>query len=156
MAYIYTSPSDSIQAYLTDYARQLIARATIGEVVYQVVGFSVGRGGYDIYDPVLVEPVDTAAQTLEDQVFPDAINYAPFAAIEQPTTTSVMYACRLPSTPAPTNADYGLGELGVWGKILVSNVPSEVNATFLFAAAHFPIRAKTYRDAWLLRAVVQF
>lgn len=151
----FTNPSASIQAFWTDQARELLARVTIGQVTFQVVGFSVGRGGYDT-DPTQVIPLDTSLTALIDQVYPDVTGYQALQEMDQPTPTSAVYVCRLPNTPVPSNADYGLGELGLWAQILTSNNPAEVGQVFLFAVAHFPIRAKTNLDAWLYRVVTQY
>ena len=152
----FTDPSSSIQAYVTDQARQLLARALIGQTYYQVQGFSVGRGGYDMLNPVHIIPINTSLTALIDPVYPDITGMATFQQVDQPTATSVIYSCRLPNTPAPSHADYGLGELGIWARILHSNIPAEVGLVFLFAVAHFPIQAKTNRDAWLYRVAIQY
>jgi hypothetical protein len=151
-----TDPSDDIIAYLTDEAREMYARTFIGQIVYQTVGFSVGRGGFDPTDPVHIVSIDTTQQTLLDQVYPDVTGYAAFQDIQEPTNTNLVFECRLPNTLVPSNADYGLGEVGIWAQVLVSNDPSEVGEVFLFAIAHMPIRAKTHRDAWLFRVSVQY
>jgi hypothetical protein len=150
-----TDPSDEIQAYLTDYARQIIARQTIGDTAYQVVGFSTGRGGYDPTDPVHIVDVDTSQQALIDQVYPDVTGFASLISIDQPTPTLMVFNCRMGSTPNPGNADYGLGEVGIWAEITKSSVPGEVGTYFLYANGHLPIRAKTRRDTFLWRVLVQ-
>ena len=151
-----TDPSGNIEAFLTDLARQYIARAVNGELVYKLESFYCGRGGYNPTDPFSgVLPVNTADVALADQVYPTASTYASYESIEQPTMTSLVVNCRLPSTPSPSNADYGLGEIGVWARILTSNVPSEIGQLFLYALAHFPARGKTFRDVFLLRPTIQ-
>ena len=152
----FTDPSSSIEAYLTDQSRQLLARTTIGQVYYQVQGFSVGRGGYDLSNPVHTIPINPASGALIDPVYPDITGMAALQQIDQPTATTAVYYCRLPNTLVPSNADYGLGELGVWAQILQSNITAEIGQIFLFAVAHFPIQAKTNREAWLYRVVVQY
>jgi hypothetical protein len=247
-----TDPSDTIQAQTTEYFRQIEARGPIGDVVFKVVGFSVGRGGYNPTDPVHIVPVDPNATTLMDQVYPafpvaqvntltfvaqDALEYqisiagqnyqytsgggatvaqivaglkaqinadltceatasgsgsliltgktpgqvyavnnplanpdisislttaanafAAFQSLDMPGDTSVVvYNCRLPATPVASNADYGLGEIGLWGQILQSKSnPAEIGTYFLMAIAHTPIRAKTNRDVILFRVVVNY
>ena len=152
-----TDHSDEIQAFLTSQAREYLARAINGELSFQAVGFSVGRGGYEPTDPLHVIPVTGAELNLSDQVYPDTTGYASFQQIDNAAgTPTVVYNCRLASTITQSKADYGLGELGVWAKILHSNNPSEVNQVFLMALAHFPIKAKTRRDTILFRVTVQY
>ena len=152
-----TDPTDNISAQLTDVARQYIARATIGEVAFKAIGFSVGRGGYQPADPVHIIALTGAETALTDQVYPNVTGEAAFQQIDMPGNEStVVYFCRLPSTQPPSNADYGLGELGVWAEILNSNVPMEIGQKFLLAIAHFPIKAKTNRDTILFRTTVQY
>jgi len=151
-----TDQSDSIQASVTDLARMYLARVLIGQMSYQVVGFSSGRGGYNPADPVHVVPINTAQQTLIDQVYPAPTGYTALQSIDEPSTTSRCYNCRMPNSVVPSAADYGLGEVGVWAQVLTSNVPAEVGSIFLFAVGHLPIRAKTNRDTFLWRVVVQY
>jgi hypothetical protein len=203
-----TDPCDPIQAFYTDQARQLFAQVTMGQLVFQAVGYTVGRGGFDdgihtpTLDPCHIQPVDPSDTTLQDQVYPDAgpvlslSDIAPFQAIEQPANTTVIfqgntylggytidglesvsditpgsivsglgippntvvenvgspsdtpgnysvqinnaatangtgvnltfltsapvvvYVARLPATPIPSNADYALGEMGVWAEVI--------------------------------------
>lgn len=152
----FPNPSAPIQAEVTDIGRQYTARSFMGQIVFQAVGFSVGRGGYQA-DPTQVVPLTGAETALIDPVYPDAVGgIAPFDLIEEPTIASRVYDCRLAATLSPSNADYGLGEIGIWATILVSNIPAEVGTTFLLALAHMPIRCKTNRDAYLLRVVVNY
>lgn len=153
-----TDPSDTVQAQTTNYYRQLEARAPIGDVVFQAVGFSVGRGGYNPADPVHIVPVDPTATALMDQVYPAPTGFASFQEIDTPGDASVVvYNCRLPATPVASNADYGLGEIGIWGQVLQSKSnPLEVGTYFLIAIGHMPIRAKTNRDVILFRVVVNY
>jgi hypothetical protein len=151
-----TDQSDSIQASMTDLARQYIARMLIGTFSFQAVGFSSGRGGYDQNDPVHILPLDTSLQALSDQVYPDTTGYTALQSIDSPSTTCRVYNCRMPNTPVPSNADYGLGEVAVWAQVLTSDVPSEIGTIFMLAVGHLPIRAKTNRDTFLWRVVVQY
>lgn len=151
-----TDPSDNIEAYLTNQARKLIARAINGEISFKATGFSVGRGGYQPANPVHIIPITGEETTLLDQVFPDVTGDAAFQQIDTAGGAATMvFNCRLASTLTPTNADYGLGELGIWAEILNSTVPSEIGTSFLFALSHFPIRAKTHRDTMVFRVTVQ-
>ena len=152
-----TDHSDDIQAYLTDEARQYLARVFIGELSYQAIGFSVGRGGFQPADPVHIIPVTGAEVALSDQVYPAATGEASFQEVDFAIGSSlIIYNCRLASTINPSAADYGLGELGIWAEIINSNVPAEIGTKFLMALAHFPIKAKTRRDTILFRVAVQY
>ena len=152
-----TDPSDDIQAYVTDSGRQYLARSFVGQLAFKAIGFSAGRGGYNPVDPVHILPVETTDTALMDQVYPDVIGQAPFAGgLSIPNdVTFLTFNCRMPATPLASNADFGLGELGLWAQIVKSNNPLEVGLIFLFGLAHFPIRAKTHRDVFLPRVVLQ-
>lgn len=154
-----TDPSDEIVAQLTDIGRDYLARAINGELVYQAVGFSCGRGGYNPLDPVKVIPITGAELALTDQVFPAVTGTEPFEFIEQPLPTTVVFNCRLPASLIATNADYGLGEIGIWAEVIYTHPsassPPTQGDVFLLALANMPIRAKTRRDVMLFRVVVQ-
>lgn len=153
-----TDPSDSIQAFLTDLARQYLARAINGELVMRVTGFSAGRGGYDPLDPVKVLPIVGTETDLDDPVYPTPLTRDSNVQFEVPGTIGTLVVdCRLPATNLPSSADYGLGEVGVWATIIESQSnPLEIGTEFLFSLCHFPIRAKTNRDVFLFRVVTQF
>lgn len=152
-----TDHSDDVQAFMTDQARTYFARMLSGELSYQTVGFSVGRGGYNPTDPVHILPVDTTTTALSDQVYPDTTGYVGFSEVDKVAISSLVFNCRLPATQIQSNADYGLGEIGIWGKILTSTAnPSEIGTVFLYAIGHMPIRCKTRRDVMLMRVVVNY
>jgi hypothetical protein len=153
-----TDRPDYIQIYLTDLARHNTARAINGEISFQVIGFSVGRGGCNPTDPVHILPIDTTQQTLADQVYPDAVagDTASFASIDNVGNNTLVYNCRLPATPTPTNADYALSELALWAEIVYAGNPSEIGTIFCYAISHMPIQCKTNRDVALYRAVINF
>lgn len=150
-----TDPSGLIFANVTDLGQQFLGRATIGQTVIQLVGFSVGRSGYDPADFLNALPIDTTQTALGDQVYPAATGYAAFSALQSPSIGTVVCDCRLPADQQPSNADYGLGELGIWALVLQSNIPAEVGTAFLFAISHFPVKVKTNRDVFVLRTVTQ-
>jgi len=155
-----TDTSDDIVAVTTDLARQYLARVTRGEFAWQAVGFSVGRGGYNPADPVKVLPILGSEIALTDQVYPAPTGYAAFEMIETPNPMAPVFDCRLASTLVAGPADYGLGEIAIWAKIVYvdpSTVPPPLlNDIFMLALGHMPIRAKTRRDVMLLRVAVQF
>jgi hypothetical protein len=153
-------PSSDIIANLMDYSRTLIARATMGDIVLQAVGFGLGQGGFDVVNFSQALPVDTSSATTELslKVYPDNTNfsYAPFASTEAPTDTVRIYNCRVEASTLPGNADYALGELAIYAQILNSNVPAEIGTVFLYALSHFPVIAKTRRDVLLRRVIVSY
>ncbi len=151
-----TDHPDDIQAYVTDQARAYRARAINGELAFKAQGFSVGRGGYDPADPVKILPVGTADTQLIDQVFPDVTGYAAFQAIDAINETTRVFNCRLPATTVETNADYALGEIGIWAEILHSENPVEIGQVFLYALGHMPIISKTRRSVFLFRVVINY
>lgn len=152
-------PSGDILAELTDLARNYLARAMIGDVVIQVKGFALGRGGFNPSDVVQPLPLNLADVELTDKVFPSAVafEYEPFISTEEPTATARVYNCRVGSSPFPGNADYALGEAGLYAEVLksISN-PGEVGTVFLYALSHFPILCKTRRETLLRRVVVTY
>ena len=153
-----TDPSADIIAQVTDEGRTLIARATLGDVVFKVEGFAVGRGGYDPSNVVDTLPLDPAAVELSDKVYPDAtpLSFASFISTEEPKASVRVYNCRVAASPLSGNADYGLGELGLYGTIVHSSDPTEIGQVFLYAVSHFPIMCKTRRDTFLRRVVVSY
>lgn len=151
-----TDHSDEVEAFMTDEGRAYTARAINGELVFRAIGFSVGRGGYNPLDPVKVLPINPALTALSDQVYPDVTGTASLQAIDEPTPTVRVFNCRLPATIVESNADYGLGEIGIWSEIIHAYDPSEIGTVFLYAVGHFPIRAKTHRDVFLFRTVINY
>lgn len=153
-----TDPSGDIDAQLTNKAREMIARATLGEVAFRVIGFGLGRGGYDPVDPVQILAIDPSNLELDDKCFPDSdpFTFEPFTSTEEPEAMVRVYNCRVQADPVPGNADFGLGELGLYAEILKSNLVGEVGEKFLYAICHFPIMCKTRRDTFLRRVVVSY
>jgi len=152
-----TDPSGEIEAFLTDAARNYIARAINGEVSIHVVGFSAGRGGYNPADPVAdVTPVNTADTALIDQVYPDTTGNAALETPEEPNFSTIVYNCRLAATPIADNSDFGLGEIGLWAEVVYAVNPMEIGTVFLYAISHMPVRAKTRRDVQLYRLVTNY
>jgi hypothetical protein len=151
-------PSGDTIAQTTDYARNLIARATLGNVVFKVVGFGLGRGGYDPSDVVQPLPLTLSDTELTDKVFPSstAFDYEPLISTEEPTMRARVYNCRVGSTVIAGDADYALGELALYGEIIKSDDPLEIGQVFMFALSHFPILCKTRRDTLLRRVVVTY
>lgn len=148
----FLSTPDPLVATLTDLGRINFARSTIGEVSFVVDSFAVGRDGYQMANPVLVQPINTTLTTLMDQFFPISPATKPLEAIERPTPSTIIANCRLASNEGIA----GLGEVGLWGKIVNSIVPAEINTTFLLAVAHMPLNTKTLKQAVVYRFIIQF
>lgn len=145
------TPSPII-ATLTDAGRNLLARASFGDVSFKVSGFAVGQGGYNDTNPIQTIPINTAGSNLLYQFFPTSGSQKNVAGFEYPTPKTLVVNCRL----ADTEAIAGLGEIGLWVEILDSSVPAEIGAKILFAVGHFGIMTKTARQAILYRFVIQF
>jgi hypothetical protein len=149
----FTDLPDNIVATLTDAGRHALARSTAGEIAFQATSFAVGRGGYNMANPVKIVAIDPGNTTLDDQFFPVFPTLQPITDIERPYPQTIVFNCRLASTDAVA----GLGEIGIWATYLWSpGNPSEVGTTFLFAAAHFPLSTKTLRQVVVYRVIVQF
>lgn len=153
-----SDPSGDISAQLTSKARELIARATLGEVVFIVRGFGLGRSGYNPSNVVEALPTDPETTELADKVFPTSspLDYEEFVSTESPSNTVRVYNCRVEANPNPGNADYALGEIGLYAEVLKSTDPAEVGEVFLYAVSHFPVVCKTRRDTLLRRVVVSY
>ena len=149
---MYTDTPDPIVAVLTDIARTNFARVILGEISFVLSGFAVGRGGYVHANPVKISALDPSATDLIDQFFPTYGTRKNFELIEYPTPKTAVANCRLASTEAVS----ALGEIGIWGEIIVSNVLMELNTEFLLGIAHFPIVTKTLRQAIVYRVIIQF
>ena len=147
----YSNPTSSISAVVTNQGRELIAKSTLGVVSFQLVGFKVGRDGYDYTtpDPLSTIPVNPASTDLIDPVFP-LTGYAPFVTIENPIPNVVAPVCRLNAN----EANYGLGELGIWANVLVGDIAYPINTKVMFAVAHFPLLAKNDRSNFVFRVII--
>ena len=148
---MFTDTPDPIIATLTDEARTLFAQSTLGLLSFKLVGFAVGRGGYNATNPVHVISIDSSATSLIDQFFP-VTGIKALETIETPTVSTIVANCRL----AKDEAVSALGEIGLWAEIIYSIVPSDVGRQFLLAVSHFPIVTKTLRQAILYRMIIQF
>lgn len=151
----FTDPSSPVIAKLTDKARDIYARSGIYSIAFKIKGFSVGTGGYEPSNPVEIKPLVTSDTSLENQVYP-VTGYANFQSVETLETVRV-FNCRLPATQTGSTADRGLGEIGLWAEVISSEDPTvPVGTLYLYAIGHMPIRAKTYKDVFLFRVVVNY
>jgi len=72
--------------------------------------------------------------------------------IETPTVSTMAFLCRL----GLNDANFGLGELGIWSEIKSSTTDAnEVGIKTLFAIAHHPVWAKTARNTIVHRIILQ-
>jgi len=150
---MFTDTPDPTLAFLTDIGRTNFSRVILGEISFILAGFAVGRGGYLTANPVHIVPIVPSNTALDDQFFPTVGTRKPFELLEFPTPKTIVANYRLASTEALA----GLGELGIWGKIIHSTVsPLEVNTEFLLGIAHFPIVSKNLRQAIVYRVIIQF
>jgi hypothetical protein len=149
----FTDTPDNIVATITDAGRNALARAAAGEIAFMANLFAVGRGGYDMSNPVHVTAIDPGNTSLIDQFFPTSPSLQPITDWERPYPSTLVMNCRLASTDAVA----GLGEIGIWGTILSSpSNPPEVGTTFLMAVGHFPLSTKTLRQVVVYRVIIQF
>ena len=143
---------DSIIAVLTEGGRHALARVLLGELSFIYDSFAVGRGGYDMLNPVKITTIDPALTELEDHIFPVGATKSLESPIFNPNPQATSCICRLTTAEALA----GLGEAGLWCRIDKSNIPAEVGTLFMFAVAHFPIQVKTDRHVYVMRFVTQF
>jgi hypothetical protein len=148
----YLGTPSPIIASLTDAGRSLLARASFGDVVFNVSGFAVGQGGYDDSNPINTVPINTASSSLLYQFFPASGSQKQIAGFEYPTPTTLVVDCRL----ADSEAVAGLGEIGLWVEVINSSVLAEIGTKVLFAIGHFGIMTKTQKQVILYRFVIQF
>ena len=90
---------------------------------------------------------------LESQKFPAAApNVEPFFDIEFPNISAVSLVCRI----GLTDANVGLGELGIYVDIIDSVNPDEIGSRILYAISHFAIVGKNANSNFVTRAITQY
>jgi hypothetical protein len=90
---------------------------------------------------------------LESQKFPaSAPDVEPFYDIEFPNISAVSLVCRI----GTTDANVGLGELGIYVDIIDSVNPDEIGSRILYAITHFAIVAKNANSNFVTRAITQY
>jgi len=92
--------------------------------------------------------------TLQNAVFPatapvDVNNFLDF---EFPTPQTVSLVCRA----GQSEANFGLGEIGIYVDIIDSANPLEIGERVLYAIGHFPIVAKNSKSVFLTRVITQY
>lgn len=149
---IFTDPTDSVSSVITNYGREIIAKSVTSGLAFRLEGFRVGRYGYNTVNPVKVLAVNPADSNLGSIVFPvTPTDLAPFVTIETPMPNVVAPVCRL----SFSDANYGLGELGIWAKILNNVDPAyPVDTTWLFSLVHFPLMSKTTEHNFVMRVLI--
>jgi len=151
---IYTDPTDNEIAQLTDAGRELETRRGVDGLAFYFYGWAVGRGGYDPSNVVKVIPINPALTALIDQVYPTVGSYNLFtdANFEYPNSRGIALTCRI---PRGAYSEWGLGELGIWVKIIDSPILLEIDTYVLYAVSHFPLKSKTYNSANVRRFIIQ-
>lgn len=148
----YTDTPDSSQAKLTNGGRSYLARAILGDASFKLVGFDVGHSGYIDANPVKVIPVDSTKTSLDSKYYP-SVGIASFEGIERPHPKTIVFNCRLGHSDLDNIG--AIGEVGLWGEVVDSTVPSEIGTQFLFAIAHFPILVKNLQNVFVFRIMAQ-
>lgn len=145
-------PNDVLAA-LTDDGRNLIARQLVEGVGFKVIGFRVGRGGYDPSNPLNPLPLVDSAGELDDPLYPVmSLDPKSIDRYEAPNDYGMSYLCRVPSAEAIA----GLGEIGIYAEITYSPVSSEIGDQLLMAHCHRPLFGKCLSDVLVWRIVFQF
>jgi hypothetical protein len=91
---------------------------------------------------------------LENPVFPADFpaSVEGFLDIEQPNPESVSLVCRL----AQDDGNFGLGEVGIYVRIVDSINVQEIGTRVLYAIGHFPIIAKNSKSVLVTRVITQY
>lgn len=137
----------AVFAQATDAAREFLARTLAEGVAFQIKEFSVGTDGYDSSNPKFALEIDPSQTTLGREVFRGPVAIP----VERPNETARSFYCRM----NPNDANFGLGELALWAKVLSSPTSSEIGTWFIFALAHLPLQVKTSEHTFIYRVVVQ-
>lgn len=126
----------------------MLARSFVEGLAFKISRFSVGTGGYDPATMDRALPVDNTRTDLQSPIFQDAVDL-----VETPNDTGRCFYCRL----QPSEANNGLGEIGIWGEVVDSpDNPAEVGTYFLFAIANQPFEGKNSDHTYIYRVVVQY
>jgi hypothetical protein len=131
-----------------------IANGSIGNlntlVEFDAGGFGIDNFGITPGTGFLAGGLDPV---LESQKFPPtAPDVEPFYDIEFPNVSAVSLVCRI----GPTDANVGLGELGIYVDIIDSVNPDEIGSRILYAITHFAIIAKNSNSNFVTRAITQY
>jgi hypothetical protein len=136
-----------IDAEMTYLARHLMARGTTDGTSLQIKQFTVGQGGFDPFNYKVALPVNPDTQLLYDPVFTSDVDY-----YEHPNPQNACAYCLLDFA----EANYTLGEIGLWAEIQNSPIATENGTKILSAVGHFPLLAKNDSMQIALRVLSQF
>jgi hypothetical protein len=75
-----------------------------------------------------------------------------FLDIEFPNSQATSLVCRA----SQTEANFGLGEVGIYVDIIDSVNPQEIGERILYAIGHFPIVAKNAKSVFVTRVITQY
>jgi hypothetical protein len=138
----------TVEAKLTDIARQYIARSVCDGTCFQITDFAVGSGGYDISYPTHAIEVDPSVTALDAEIYRGQITTVEDVVING---TAKSFVIRL----SQSSFSGGIGEIGLFATILDSpEYPSEENTEFLFCVAHQPLNTKTLNHVVTYRIIV--
>jgi hypothetical protein len=131
-----------------------IANGDLGNLntltVFDAGGFGINNFGVTPGTGFLAGGV---SPSLESQKYPaSAPDVAPFYDIERPNISAVSCVCRI----GLTEANVGLGELGIYVDITDSVNPDEIGSRILYAVTHFAIVAKNANSNFVTRAITQY
>lgn len=149
----FTDIPDPIETKLTENGRILMARASIGEVVFKLVGFAIGSSGYLNSNPVHIIPVDDMATTLLTQVAPTT-GQKEIHSFEKPLSNVVVVNCVIDPVDINLGLGSAIGEIGVWAEIISSNLTPEIGSRILFALGHCPIVVFNHRVGAIFRVII--
>ena len=91
--------------------------------------------------------------SLENQKFPPSFpDVENFVDIEMPNLSATSLVCRI----GATDANHGLGEIGIYVDIIDSVNPAEIGSRILYAISHFPIVAKNANSVFVTRVLTQY
>lgn len=136
-------------AITTNAGRKAISHQLVdGEPAIQVVGFSVGEGGYEQADPKTATAPDPNSYQLENQIFP-LQGYKEYDAVTWNNEFMPSFICVL-------EHNEGLGSIGEWGLWAKYVTGPQAGQEFLYAILHSPVIVKTSADRVVTRIYLPF
>lgn len=130
-----SGPSSSSYYDLTDGGRELMARALVEGLAFQILEVAYGGGGYNLSDPTKALPVITSSTALDDEKLREPVTFVNVI----PGGTSEYYY-RLDRDEL--NGER-IGEVGLYAQITRSPLfPAEVGTWVLYALIHTPLQVK--------------
>ena len=151
---IYTDRVDDQIAQLSNKGRELYTRRTFGDVAFKFTGWALGRGGYDPDNVVKTLPIDPSHTILLDHIYPQSPNLNPLSEtdFEAHNNRTLIFVLRVPHSTETAN--YGIGEIGIWGTITDSVDPAEIGQEHLMIIAHTPITCLTLQSSRVFRLLL--